>query len=60
MGVGVGATLLGLSFLVLKHELPQLPLGKAALIPLWKRLLVCFIGDAALKHPCWRISSPMG
>jgi len=44
MGVGVGATLLVLYFLVLKNELPQLPLGKAALIPLWKRLLVCLYG----------------
>src|SRR5260370_26769363 len=44
MGVGVGATLLVLFFLVLKNELPQLPLGKAALLPLWRRLLVCVYG----------------
>ena len=43
-GVGVGATLLVLFFVLLKNELPQLPLGKAALFPLWKRLLLCFYG----------------
>jgi membrane protease YdiL (CAAX protease family) len=43
-GVGVGATLLLLFFLLLKNEIPQLPFGKAAVIPLWKRLLVCLYG----------------
>ena len=43
-GVGVGATLLLLFFLVLKNELPNLPFGKSALIPVWKRLLVCLYG----------------
>lgn len=43
-GVGVSATLLVLYFVLLKNELPQLPFGKAALIPLWKRLLVCLYG----------------
>ena len=42
--MGVGATLIVLFFLLLKNELPQLPFGKAALIPLWKRLLVCLYG----------------
>lgn len=44
IGVGVGAILLVLFFLLLKNELPQLPFGKAALIPLWKRLLICSYG----------------
>ena len=43
-GVGVGATLLLLFFLLLKNELPHLPFGKAALMPVWKRLLVCLYG----------------
>ncbi len=43
-GVGVGVTLLLIMFLLLKRELPHLPLGKAALMPVWKRLLVCLYG----------------
>lgn len=43
-GVGVGVTLLLLFFLLLKKELPHLPFGKAALMPIWKRLLVCLYG----------------
>jgi hypothetical protein len=43
-GVGVGAMLLVLMFLLLQRELPQLPIGKAALMPVWKRLLICLYG----------------
>jgi membrane protease YdiL (CAAX protease family) len=43
-GVGVGATLIVLFFLLLKNELPDLPFGKAALMPVWKRLLICLYG----------------
>lgn len=43
-GVGVGVTVLVLIFVLLKKELPHLPLGKAALMPVWKRLLVCLYG----------------
>jgi hypothetical protein len=43
-GFGVGITVLLLFFLLLQKELPQLPFGKAALIPIWRRLLICFYG----------------
>src|SRR5258708_25063280 len=43
-GVGVGVTLLLIMFLLLKRELPHLPLGKAPLMPVWKRLLVVLYG----------------
>jgi membrane protease YdiL (CAAX protease family) len=43
-GAGVGLTVILLSTLLLRKELPQLPYGKAALIPIWKRLLLCFYG----------------
>jgi len=43
-GVGVGAALLVLFSVLLKNELSQLPFGKAALIPIWKRLLVGLYG----------------
>jgi membrane protease YdiL (CAAX protease family) len=43
-GVSVGATLILLFFVLLKEEIPKLPFGKAALLPLWKRLLLCLYG----------------
>ncbi|HEX6717532.1 MAG TPA: hypothetical protein VF088_10490, partial [Pyrinomonadaceae bacterium] len=43
-GFGVGVAVLLLSSLLLRKELPQLPFGKAAAIPLWKRFLICFYG----------------
>jgi hypothetical protein len=43
-GFGVGFVVLLLFYLLLQNELPQLPLGKAASMPIWKRLLICFYG----------------
>ena len=43
-GLGVGVAVLLLFSLVLRNELPQLPVGKAVLIPIWKRFLLCFYG----------------
>ena len=43
-GVFVGVVVLLLFGLLLRNELPQLPVGKAALMPVWKRLLLCFYG----------------
>ena len=43
-GVGVGIAILLMFALILRKELPQLPVGKAALIPIWRRLLICFYG----------------
>jgi hypothetical protein len=43
-GFGVGVVVLLLVPLVLRKELPQLPVGKAALMPIWKRFLLCFYG----------------
>ena len=43
-GFGVGFAVLLLFYLLLQKELPQLPLGKAASIPIWRRLLICFYG----------------
>ena len=43
-GFSVGIAVLLMLVLLLQKELPQLPFGKAALIPIWRRLLVCFYG----------------
>lgn len=43
-GFGVGVAVLLMFSLLLRKELPQLPFGKAAVIPIWKRFLVCFYG----------------
>ena len=43
-GFGVGFAVLLLFYLLLQNELPQLPLGKAASIPVWRRFLICFYG----------------
>lgn len=43
-GFGVGVAVLLMFSLLLRKELPQLPFGKAALIPIWKRLLLCLYG----------------
>jgi membrane protease YdiL (CAAX protease family) len=43
-GVLVGAVVLLMFAFLLRNELPQLPVGKAALMPVWKRLLLCFYG----------------
>jgi len=43
-GIGVGVAVWLILHLLLEKELPQLPFGKAALIPIWKRLLLCFYG----------------
>ena len=43
-GVGVGVAVLLMFTLILRNEIPQLPIGKAALIPIWKRFLLCFYG----------------
>ena len=43
-GVSVGLAVLLLFYLLLQNELPQLPVGKAASMPVWKRLLICFYG----------------
>lgn len=43
-GFGVGCAVLLLFYLLLQNELPQLPVGKAASMPVWKRLLICFYG----------------
>lgn len=43
-GFGVGCAVLLLFYLLLRNELPQLPLGKAASVEVWKRLLICFYG----------------
>lgn len=43
-GFGVGCAVLLLFYLLLQKELPQLPLGKAASMEVWKRLLICFYG----------------
>jgi len=43
-GVGVGVAILLMFAFLLRNELPQLPVGKAALMPFWKRLLLCFYG----------------
>ena len=43
-GLGVGIAVLLMFSLLLQKELPQLPVGKAALMPVWKRLLLCFYG----------------
>lgn len=43
-GFGVGVAVLLMLSLLLRKELSQLPVGKAALIPIWKRFLICFYG----------------
>lgn len=43
-GVGVGIAVLLMFAFLLRNELPQLPVGKAALMPFWKRFLLCFYG----------------
>ena len=43
-GLGVGIAVLLILLVLLRKELPQLPPGKAALIPIWRRLLICFYG----------------
>ena len=43
-GFGVGIAVLVILVLLLRNELPELPVGKAALIPIWRRLLICFYG----------------
>jgi Type II CAAX prenyl endopeptidase Rce1-like len=43
-GVGVGVAVLLMFAFLLRNELPQLPVGKAALMPIWKRFLLCFYG----------------
>lgn len=43
-GVFVGVVVLLLFAFLLRNELPQLPVGKAALMPVWKRVLLCFYG----------------
>ena len=43
-GLSVGIAVLLILTLLLRKELPQLPPGKAALIPIWRRLLICFYG----------------
>ena len=43
-GFGVGIAVLLILAVLLRKELPQLPPGKAALIPIWRRLLICFYG----------------
>jgi membrane protease YdiL (CAAX protease family) len=43
-GFGVGFAVLLLFYLLLQNELPQLPLGKAASMPVWRRFLICFYG----------------
>jgi hypothetical protein len=43
-GLGVGIAVLLMLVLLLRKELPQLPIGKAVLIPIWRRLLICFYG----------------
>jgi CAAX prenyl protease-like protein len=43
-GFSVGIAVLLMLTLLLRNEVPQLPVGKAALIPIWRRLLICFYG----------------
>ena len=43
-GFGVGVAVLLGFYLLLQKELPQLPFGKAAVMPIWRRLLICFYG----------------
>ena|SRR5215217_1017362 len=43
-GVFVGVVVLLMFAFLLRNELPQLPVGKAALMPVWKRFLLCFYG----------------
>lgn len=43
-GFGVGIAVLLMFSLLLHKELAQLPVGKAALMPIWKRFLLCFYG----------------
>lgn len=43
-GLSVGIAVLLILALLLRKELPQLPVGKAALIPIWRRLVICFYG----------------
>lgn len=43
-GVGVGAAVLLMFALILRNEIPHLPIGKAAMMPIWKRFLLCFYG----------------
>jgi hypothetical protein len=43
-GLGVGIAVLVMFVLLLRDEIPQLPVGKAALTPIWKRFLLCFYG----------------
>ena len=43
-GVGVGVAILLMFAFLLRNELPQLPVGKAAIMPIWKRVLLCFYG----------------
>jgi len=43
-GLGVGIAVLLILDVLLRNELPQLPVGKAALITIWRRLLICFYG----------------
>jgi hypothetical protein len=43
-GLGVGIAVLVMFALLLRNDIPQLPVGKAALMPIWKRFLLCFYG----------------
>jgi membrane protease YdiL (CAAX protease family) len=43
-GFSVGITVLLMFALLLRKELSQLPIGKATLIPIWRRLLICLYG----------------
>ena len=43
-GLGVGVAVLVMFSLILHKEIPQLPIGKAAMMPVWKRFLLCFYG----------------
>lgn len=43
-GLSVGIAVLLILVLLLGKELPELPVGKATLLPIWRRLLICFYG----------------
>lgn len=43
-GLGVGIAVLLMFSLLLRNEIPRLPVGKAAMLPIWKRFLLCFYG----------------
>src|SRR5215470_14346867 len=43
-GFSVGTAVLLMFPLLLRKERSQLPVGKATLIPVWRRLLICFYG----------------